>query len=401
MKRLSLCLTALVILLIQGMASSALSADVTCLNTWLQRWQKYADAPDIIAKNPHLTNTCAEILVKGPLLLGDAQKLETLLEENAGVVSSVYLQSPGGAIGEGLKMGRIIRDNMLDVFAPFGIEKGSGVLLNPYITIGDKLQQICRGSDCVCASACFFAWAGGVHRRGEALGLHRPSVISSEYQNMPPDRASALYKGLLDSIRSHLIEMEISSEVIERMFTIPSDELVWLTPKEAEQLSMAPSLSEWLQKTCGRFSEEDNRRLMQSAHKLENRKATERDKSVVNELLQKNGAIDDCRIAKMYDHRLKKLESNTHKNQASSQNSPEAEFLSGRTQSYITKGHPKAMGIDITLKYPQSWKAEEGELPHILQDITTEYGRDSVNMMIVVTALAALAVRLSFSESVR
>lgn len=42
-------------------------------------------------------------------------------------------------------------------------------------------------------------------------------------------------------------------------------------------------------------------------------------------------------------------------------------FKLNQTQKFFTKDHPKAKGINISLKYPKSWIAEEGERPNIVQ----------------------------------
>lgn len=46
------------------------------------------------------------------------------------------------------------------------------------------------------------------------------------------------------------------------------------------------------------------------------------------------------------------------------------ELLSGEWQQYHLKGHPKAQDLNISLKFPKSWKAEEAERPHIVQKFT-------------------------------
>lgn len=48
------------------------------------------------------------------------------------------------------------------------------------------------------------------------------------------------------------------------------------------------------------------------------------------------------------------------------------ELLNGAFIKFNSKDHPKAYGIDITIGYPQSWKAEEGIRPHIVQKFTGE-----------------------------
>lgn len=66
------------------------------------------------------------------------------------------------------------------------------------------------------------------------------------------------------------------------------------------------------------------------------------------------------------------------------QKNPEKEFLRGFTETYRTKSHPKAKGVDFQIQYPKSWKAKEGKRPNVIQLITSENGRgfDSLVLMV-------------------
>jgi hypothetical protein len=48
------------------------------------------------------------------------------------------------------------------------------------------------------------------------------------------------------------------------------------------------------------------------------------------------------------------------------------ELISKAQVEYNMKLHPKALGLDISIKYPESWKAEEAIRPHIVQKFTGE-----------------------------
>jgi len=48
------------------------------------------------------------------------------------------------------------------------------------------------------------------------------------------------------------------------------------------------------------------------------------------------------------------------------------ELLSETRVEYNMKLHPKAQGLDISIKFPESWKAEEAVRPHIVQKFTGE-----------------------------
>lgn len=51
-------------------------------------------------------------------------------------------------------------------------------------------------------------------------------------------------------------------------------------------------------------------------------------------------------------------------------------------QKFDSKGHPKAKGVWLTVRYPQGWSAREGERPNILQKFVGAYGGvDSLLML--------------------
>lgn len=54
---------------------------------------------------------------------------------------------------------------------------------------------------------------------------------------------------------------------------------------------------------------------------------------------------------------------------------PAREFLEGSHTTFSTKGHAKAKGVNLTITYPNSWAAAEGERPNIVQKFVSEGGR--------------------------
>ena len=54
---------------------------------------------------------------------------------------------------------------------------------------------------------------------------------------------------------------------------------------------------------------------------------------------------------------------------------PMEEFTLGYNRVFRTKNHPKAKGVDFQIRYPISWRPEEGERPNTIQTFTSENGR--------------------------
>jgi uncharacterized membrane protein YhaH (DUF805 family) len=68
------------------------------------------------------------------------------------------------------------------------------------------------------------------------------------------------------------------------------------------------------------------------------------------------------------------------------------ELLSGEWAEYSLKSHPKAEGLNVSLKYPKSWNAREGIRPHIVQKFTGPIeGGLSPSCMVIVQSMPTWA----------
>ncbi len=66
---------------------------------------------------------------------------------------------------------------------------------------------------------------------------------------------------------------------------------------------------------------------------------------------------------------------------------PRGEFSNKFIQTYTTKNHVKAGGLDMSLKKPVSWKSDEGDRPHVVQKFTSENGRGNEMLLVLVKEL--------------
>lgn len=53
---------------------------------------------------------------------------------------------------------------------------------------------------------------------------------------------------------------------------------------------------------------------------------------------------------------------------------PEREYIDGYRQEFNSDGNRKSLGINLVLQVPKSWKAKEGERPHIVQKWVSQNG---------------------------
>ena len=66
------------------------------------------------------------------------------------------------------------------------------------------------------------------------------------------------------------------------------------------------------------------------------------------------------------------------------------EFNEGNLTKFSTKGHPKSNGLNITVSYPNSWIAKEGEHPHIVQKFVSPNSRGYEMFNILIKTLPAI-----------
>lgn len=182
--------------------------------------------------------SCAALWLSGEIVAGDAQKFSAALDRAGGGVKGVMLSSPGGSPQEAMKLGRLIRERGFFTQAPAADALGG--------MLGEGPAPLCRGADCVCASACFLVWAAGVERHGNMLGIHRPAP---DFGSHRPSFAARIYReaalmpallALLGDVRGYLDEMDVPQRYIDRMTRAPDAGTYWLSAEEAGALAAPP-----------------------------------------------------------------------------------------------------------------------------------------------------------------
>jgi ATP-dependent protease ClpP protease subunit len=165
------------------------------------------------------------VLLTGPIVSGDLKKIIAAVIPPATFPKYFTLDSQGGDIVEAMAIGRFIRETA----------SGTHVTKN-------------------CASACVFILIAGVSRTAlpsAAVGLHRPYYEPREFAGLSLSDAEKKYKILHDVTRRYLEEMEMPSAAIEKMFSISSDDVYYITTQDKDRLLVEPSAySEWIRAKC-------------------------------------------------------------------------------------------------------------------------------------------------------
>ncbi|WP_223532802.1 hypothetical protein [Pseudomonas sp. GL-RE-20] len=172
-----------------------------------------------------------KIYAKGTITEGTHLKfLEFLKQNNVNEAVTLYFNSPGGSLVEGITLGRVIRT--------LGYSTGIGEFGKEY-NFKDTQKEI----RAICASACVYAFAGGVLReylyQDTLLGVHQ--FYRSEKENIgdigDTQKLSAM-------ILAYLTEMGVNSRAFVIASLATKDDMIWITPSEAAALNLAHNGSE-------------------------------------------------------------------------------------------------------------------------------------------------------------
>lgn len=158
------------------------------------------------------------IFASGQISEGDAGRLRRLVDANAiPEASFVYLDSPGGSLLEGLKLGKVIRDTGLYTYV--GRRKGSEVL----------------GAPGECLSACSLAFLGGRFRwivAGSTYGVHR--FYAAQKSPLDGDIAQMMSSVIV----SYLQEMGVDPRLFSEMSFTGSDAINVMSPARMRELNV-------------------------------------------------------------------------------------------------------------------------------------------------------------------
>ncbi|MGZ8997470.1 MAG: hypothetical protein ACXW2T_01305 [Allosphingosinicella sp.] len=73
-----------------------------------------------------------------------------------------------------------------------------------------------------------------------------------------------------------------------------------------------------------------------------------------------------------------------------------ADFRAGQTSRFSSQGHSKAKGLNFTIRYPRSWRAQEADRPNTVQSFVSSDGSGSnCNIVIRDSGMSAAQARAS------
>lgn len=161
---------------------------------------------------------CTIIYASGVITATTPRSLEQLLISNdIPPGSTLVFSSPGGHLFAGLEMGQIIRRARL------------------HTSVFDRSQGNTGSSSAACASACVYAFLGGVHRTvadGPRIGLHQFSTD----EDIP--NAISTAQSLVSVLSEEVRRLGGSPIIVETASRIPPGDILWLTPSQLNAWSV-------------------------------------------------------------------------------------------------------------------------------------------------------------------
>lgn len=207
------------------------------------------------------------IFIIGTIEKGDYEKVK---KEILGSKSTTRLEikTPGGDIVEAMKIGRFVRETLIEV-----VPSRSGE----------------------CSSAGAFIWLASVKRfPGKRIGIHRPYFDRNYFSELTMKEAKIEYNELEKDVKNYLYEMEVPKKYINKIYEIPSGDMYYLTKKEILDLSyisIPPSYEEWIISKCGMLNENEKKEYIRIFNKvLNNIKTTKAEDSFLKLYYKKS----DC-----------------------------------------------------------------------------------------------------------
>lgn len=237
-----------------------------------------------------------DVTIKGKIERGDFLKLSNLLDEthkSQHGIRIVWLSSKGGDVLEAMRIGRLIRQNHIWTYAP-----------SPYLIFKDNDT---------CDSACFLIWAAGVDRLGDRLGIHRPYFEKEHFKGLSGSEAKAKYNEMSNIVRKYLKDMDVPTNVIEKMFRYSSEDIYYLDKETIDSISKAPFYDEWIIANCGDFTKEELDELDDLEHRAflskyperKDRELSNAEKYYLKYLKNKQKNFIKCRDNKTIEVQLK------------------------------------------------------------------------------------------------
>jgi hypothetical protein len=154
------------------------------------------------------------VFATGDIVAGDTDRIVAAIEEagaEEGDRIEIYLHSPGGAVGEGINLGRVFH--------------ALGAITN----VGQRAKLPTRIRDGICASACVFSYLGGSYRLladGSELGVHQ--FYFTDTRKLTATRATSVTQEMAAEIVEFIEENGADTSFFRIMTSTRSDDILFV-----------------------------------------------------------------------------------------------------------------------------------------------------------------------------
>jgi len=226
-------------------------------------------------------------VLEGEIKPGDFETFKSLVSSNE-AATELYLASYGGNVGEAIKIGILVRLLNMSTVVP-----GKPLTNQELVAAARRHDLKDDRKDYMCASACFFIFVAGIHRRADGfgsaiLGIHRPALSNDNLEKLGPDRAATVDSQARTTIEKYLRAMDVPAKYAEDMYTVPKGRILWIRNDEfkSDFEGFIPALRGFVKGRCAALAAEQKRK---SSFDREPRNPLEE-----NALVTRIGVRTDC-----------------------------------------------------------------------------------------------------------
>lgn len=203
--------------------------------------------PSVLAADFRIDDMETQITLSGEIAPGDAERLARIflsIKPQGGAYfypSSVYLDSPGGDVGEATRLAQLVR------------------------TLGLRVATVPGGKG-VCASSCFIIYVAANERHATGIdavrskdslspvGVHRPRFRIAEDG---PNGVAKQEQAML-TMRDFLAKSGVGQVLLDKMMASASNKIYWLSSADIRDLgTYSPGVEEQLIANCNYDADRD------------------------------------------------------------------------------------------------------------------------------------------------
>jgi hypothetical protein len=104
------------------------------------------------------------------------------------------------------------------------------------------------------------------------IGVHRPYARSEEMKLLSADQAISVPQVAREEVFKYLLEMGVPSRYFDIMYSVPKDDVYWLTTVEFERdfEGFIPGLGDWVDVSCDKLSASEKTFWTENNHRYHN-----------------------------------------------------------------------------------------------------------------------------------